>query len=139
MVVTVSSRHMDVSPALKEFAEQKCMKLTRYYDRIQEIEVVFDNTKNAMRTEVIVNAEHRNMFIAHHADDDAYACIDGCVDKLERQLSDHKKKFRNRKHSGGEDKHAMPRKTVGAAGLAATADAPKRSSKPRSGSKSRRK
>jgi len=28
------------------------------------------------------------MFIAHHDHDDAYASIDGCVDKLERQLSD---------------------------------------------------
>jgi ribosome-associated translation inhibitor RaiA len=33
--------------------------------------------------------------------------VDGCIDKLERQLSEHKKKFRNRKHSGGEDKHMM--------------------------------
>jgi ribosomal subunit interface protein len=39
-------------------------------------------------------------FIAHHDDGDAYACIDSCVDKLERQLSDHKKKVRNRKHPG---------------------------------------
>ena len=101
---------MDVSAPLKAYAEQKSMKLTRYYDRIQEIEVVFDNgKKDAMRVEMIVNAEHRNMFIAHHAEEDAYACIDGCMGKLERQLSDHKKKFRNRKHSGGEDKHAMGR------------------------------
>jgi putative sigma-54 modulation protein len=107
LIVTISSRHMDVSPALKAYAEQKSNKLTRYYDRIQEIEVVFDNAKEAMRVEMIVNAEHRNMFIAHVNEENAYACIDGCVDKLERQLSEHKKKFRNRKHSGGEDKHEM--------------------------------
>lgn len=106
MIVTVSSRHMEVSPALKSYAEQKAAKLTKYYDRIQEIEVIFDNAKQAMRVEVIVNAEHRNMFIAHFDDGDAYACIDGCVDKLERQLSEHKKKFRNRKHSG-DDKHLI--------------------------------
>jgi ribosomal subunit interface protein len=98
---------MEVTSALNAYAEQKAAKLTRYYDRIQEIEVVFDNAKESMRVEMIVNAEHKNMFIAHHADDDAYACIDGCFAKLERQLSDHKKKFRNRKHSGGNDKHEM--------------------------------
>jgi putative sigma-54 modulation protein len=98
---------MDVSTSLKAYAEQKSNKLTRYYDRIQEIEVVFDNAKDAMRVEMIVNAEHRNMFIAHDTQESAYACIDGCIDKLERQLSEHKKKFRNRKHSGGEDKHEM--------------------------------
>ena len=107
LIVTISSRHMEVTPALKAYAEQKAAKLTRYYDRIQEIEVVFDNAKESMRVEMIVNAEHKNMFIAHHAGEDAYACVDGCFAKLERQLSDHKKKFRNRKHSGGNDKHEM--------------------------------
>jgi putative sigma-54 modulation protein len=102
--VVVSSRHMDVTPPLKSYAEQKANKLVKYYDRIQEIEVVFDAGKDATRVEMIVNAEHKNMFIAHHNEGDAYACIDGCIDKLERQLSDHKKKLRNRKHPATGDK-----------------------------------
>lgn len=98
MVVTFSSRHMDVSPALKTYAEQKAGKLVKYYDRIQEIEVIFDAAKDAQKVEMIVNAEHRREFIAHHSGDDAYACVDECIAKLERQLSDFKKKVRNRKH-----------------------------------------
>ena len=98
MLVTISSRHMDVTEALKTFAEQKANKLTKYYDRIQEIEVIFDAGKDRTSVEFIVNAEHKNMFVDHHKDGDAYACIDACVDKLERQLSDHKKRIRNRKH-----------------------------------------
>lgn len=103
MVVTVSSRHMNVSPALKTYAEQKADKLTKYYDRIQEIEVVFDAAKDTQSVEMIVNAEHRREFIAHHEGADAYACVDECFAKLERQLSDHKKMVRNRKHP--EDSH----------------------------------
>jgi putative sigma-54 modulation protein len=99
---------MDVTPALKTFAEQKASKLTRYYDRIQEIEVILDTAKelgkNHSKVEMIVNAEHKNMFVAHHDDGDAYAGIDACVDKLERQLSEHKKKIRNRKHPAGNGK-----------------------------------
>lgn len=96
---------MDVTPALKSFAEQKVSKLTKYYDRIQEIEVVLDagkETKNQLHVEILVNGEHKSMFIAHHDDDDAYVAIDACVDKLERQLSEHKKKIRNRKHPEGQ-------------------------------------
>ena len=89
---------MEVTEALKTYAETKANKLSKYYDRIQEIEVILDAHKDATRVEMIVNAEHNGMFIAHHDDGDAYACIDGCVDKLERQLSEHKKKYRNRKH-----------------------------------------
>ena len=98
MVVTVASRHMEVTPALKTYAEQKTAKLHKYYDRIQEIEIVFDSGKSQTLVEMIVNAEHKNMFIARHDEGDAYACIDGCVAKLERQLSEHKKMHRNRKH-----------------------------------------
>ena len=104
MIVTISGRHMDVTPALKQYSEQKAGKLSKYFDRIQEIEVILDASKDSTRVEMIVNAEHKHMFIAHHDHDDAYAGIDGCVDKLERQLSDLKDKYRNRKHSGGEDK-----------------------------------
>ncbi|HEX3357803.1 MAG TPA: ribosome-associated translation inhibitor RaiA [Tepidisphaeraceae bacterium] len=111
MIVTVASRHMEVTPALKSFAEQKAGKLLKYYDRIQEIEVILDSGKEQgkdhIRVEMIVNAEHKNMFIAHHNNGDAYACIDGCIDKLERQLSDHKKKIRNRKHPVEASRKAM--------------------------------
>jgi putative sigma-54 modulation protein len=85
---------MEVTEAMKSFAEAKVNKLLKYYDRIQEIEVVFDKGSahtNEMQVEVIVNAEHKKEFIAHHSHADAYACVDGCVDKLERQLSEHKK------------------------------------------------
>ena len=107
MVVTISSRHMDVTPPMKTYAEQKAGKLVKYYDRIQEIEVIFDAGKDRTRVEMIVNAEHNDVFLAHHDEGDAYACIDGCTHKLERQLSEHKKKFRNRKHPG-EEKPTAP-------------------------------
>ena len=100
MIVTVSSRHMEVTPALKSFAEEKANKLLKYYDRIQEIEVIFDAGKDKTTVEMIVNAEHRNTFIARHDVGDAYACVDECMRKLERQITEHKDKYRNRKHPG---------------------------------------
>jgi putative sigma-54 modulation protein len=89
---------MDVTEAMKAYAEQKANKLSKYYDLIQEIEVIFDAGKQQTKVEMIVNAEHKNTFIANHAEGDAYACVDACADKLERQLTEHKKKHRNRKH-----------------------------------------
>ena len=108
MIVTVSSRHMEVSPALKSFAEQKASKLLKYYDRIQEIEVIFDAGKDQASVEMIVNAEHNGVFVARADQGDAYACVDVCTDKLERQLSDHKKRVRNRKHPGEDKRDIRP-------------------------------
>ena len=102
MTVTVISRHMEVTPALKAYAEEKAGKLSKYYDLIHEIEVILDAAKDGSRVEMIVHAEHRNTFVAHHEEGDAYACIDGCMHKLERQITEHKKKYRNRKHPQDE-------------------------------------
>lgn len=101
MNVVYTTRHMDVSPAIKSYAEEKVQKLTRYYDRIQEIEITFDVTEKPTKTfavEIIVNGEQKKLFVATHRGDDANLCIDGCVRTLERQLSDHHKLVKNRKH-----------------------------------------
>jgi putative sigma-54 modulation protein len=98
VIITVTGRHMEVTPPLKAYAEQKASKLTKYYDLIQAVEVVLDAGKDETSVEMIVDAEHKNTFIAHQNGADAYACIDGCMHKLERQLTEHKQKFRNRKH-----------------------------------------
>jgi putative sigma-54 modulation protein len=108
VLLVVSSRHLEVTGPLKSYAEQKASKLTRYFDRIQEIEVVFDTAKQKVRVEMMVHAERRSMFVANFDHEDAYACVDGCVDMLERQLSEHKKKQRNRKHAT-TDKRQMRR------------------------------
>lgn len=112
MIVRVMSRHMDVTAAIKTYAEQKANKLTKYYDRINEIEVILDagkekTNRDKTQVEVIVHAEHASDFIARHDDGDAYACIDACVDKLERQLTDHKERLRNRKHPDSDAKRGI--------------------------------
>jgi putative sigma-54 modulation protein len=98
MIITVASRHMEVTLPLKAYAESKANKLSKYFDRIQEVEIVIDTSKDQASVEMIVNAEHNGKIVAHHNNGDAYACVDGCIGKLERQLSELKKKLRNRKH-----------------------------------------
>lgn len=101
MHILVTVRHTDASDKLKAFAEEKANKLTRYYDLIQEIEVTIEGGKEGHEghhVEIIVNAEHSDTFVANCSDDNAYAAVDACVEKLERQITEHKKKFRNRKH-----------------------------------------
>jgi len=104
--VIITSRHMEVTESLKEYAEQKAGKLIKYLDKISKMEVVFELVKDEITVEIIVSVEHGGRFVASENGKDAYASIDRCVDKLERQLHEHKDKFRNRKHLAGEDKHA---------------------------------
>ena len=99
MNVIVSSRHAEVPAELKTYAQEKADKLTKYYDRIQEIEVVFEQDKDRHHVEILVNAEHNHTFVAHERDAASlHAGVDACVEKLKHQLSDHHKKVKNRKH-----------------------------------------
>ncbi len=101
MIITLSGRHLDITPAIRSYAEEKAGKLTKYYNLIQEIEVILDGSHDkSKRVEVVVNAEHNNTFVAHHDGEDLYGCIDQAVHKVQTQLTSHKEKHRNRKHMG---------------------------------------
>ena len=100
MEIKVSGRHIDVTAAIREHASQKLLKLPRFFDRIQQMSVVIDRVDhNQHAVEIIVEAEHAEPFLAGESGPDLYACIDEAVRKLERQLSDHKDRLRNRKHN----------------------------------------
>ncbi len=99
MITTLTCRHLEVTPAIREHAEAKANKILKYYDRIKEIEVILDGSEaRHKRVEIIVSADHRNMFVASQEGDDLYACIDLAAHKIERQLTEHKDRLRNRKH-----------------------------------------
>ena len=102
MVITISGRHLDITPAIRQHAEEKANKLPKFYDLIQEIEVILDFVRKPKmkRAEVVVTAEHNNRFVASHDGEDLYGCIDQAVHKVQTQITAHKDKFRNRKHSG---------------------------------------
>lgn len=98
--ILVTARHGEITEEVKEYASRKAEKLLKYYDKIQEIEVILDQDSSSPRVEIIVNAEHRNMFVASEVGEDYFAAIDLTVDKLSHQLTRHKDKHRNRKHPG---------------------------------------
>ena len=98
MEVTVIGRHLEMTDAIREYAEGKVGKLPRYYDRVTEAQLMAEKNERQFTVELRVQAGHHDPFIAHNDGDDLYACIDAVVDKLERQLTDHKEKLRNRRH-----------------------------------------
>jgi len=98
MQVQISSKHMELTPALEEYAQTKVEKFPRYFDRIQMVEVIVDKVKNGYHTEIIVDVEHHDNFVAKSEHEDMYASIDLAVDRSVRQLTDHKSRLRDNKH-----------------------------------------
>jgi len=96
----VKGRHVEVSDEVREYVEDKASKLPRYYDRIQDIEVVLDHESEQFTVEMIVRADRKHTFVGKETGPDTFSLIDLVVEKLERQLIKHKEKNRNHKHDG---------------------------------------
>jgi putative sigma-54 modulation protein len=97
VLTKITARHMDVTDAMKAFVEKKIAKLSKYYNRISETEVIVDKEGLAYKVDLIIKADNRPPFVVHHSGEDLYACVDFAIDKSERQLTKHKEKSRNHK------------------------------------------
>ena len=101
MLFTITGRHIEITEAIKAHAEEKTSKLPKYYDSINQIEVIIDGSEGGKTSvEIIARAEHSQVFVVTEVGEDAYSCIDIAVHKLERQLRRKKTKQRDNKHIG---------------------------------------
>ena len=100
MDIKISGRHLEITPAIRQYAEEKANRLPKFYDLVQDIEIILEVADGRMmRAEVVVIAEHKNRFVAQHEGNDLYGCIDQAMHKVQTQLTAHKERFRNRKHN----------------------------------------
>ncbi len=101
MLFTITGKHFEITDQIRAHAEERTEKLPRYYNSINQIEVIIEGNGADQGVEVIARAEHSNVFIAKESGDDTLTCIDMAVHKLERQLRKKKEKQRNNKHITG--------------------------------------
>ena len=97
MNIAVKARHMHVTEAIRQYIETKVSKLNRFYDNIQTIEIILDVEADKPSVEIVVSAKRKNVFVATHRDDDMYACVDRCLQKISEQLRRHKDRVRDRR------------------------------------------
>lgn len=103
MNFNITGKHIDITDSLKDHVRNKTSKLPKYYNNINEIEVVIDgdvgrSKRVDMNVEIIARAKNKKVFVVKETGDDAYLAVDGAVKKLERQLTKQKEKERNNKH-----------------------------------------
>lgn len=97
--ITITGRHLEITPAIRQYAEEKSARLTKHLDNIVDANIILDGaTDKTKKVEIVVSADH-NRFVASSDGADLYGCIDQVIHKLERQLTDHKERSRNHKHN----------------------------------------
>lgn len=96
MKIMTYGKNIDVTPALKEHAEEKVRKLERYFNG-EPMEVQISMEVERERHIVEVTAFVKGLILrGEEASGDMYASIDGVMDKLERQVRKYKTKIHDR-------------------------------------------
>lgn len=97
MQITISGQNIDVTPSLKEYVEGKFERIERHFDHVIDAHVVLDVDKREQHAEATLNVSGKTLF-AEAANHDMYAAVDLMIDKLDRQVRDHKEKVTNHHH-----------------------------------------
>ena len=92
MNLNVSGHHLDVTPAIQNYIEEKLTRISRHFDQVIDIDVILSVNKLDQKAEAKVHLSGKDLF-CESVDADMYAAIDGLADKLDRVVLKHKEKL----------------------------------------------
>ncbi len=102
MQIRISTRHGHVSDQTQAKITGKLEKLTRFFERLTDIEVTIDlEHRDSPNVDLRVSAEHKHDFVATSQTDNLMTAIDSVIEKMERQLRKYKQKVQERHRSSG--------------------------------------
>ncbi|MCE2924200.1 MAG: ribosome hibernation-promoting factor, HPF/YfiA family [bacterium] len=96
MQINVIGKHMEVTEAIRAYAQKKASKLPMHFDRVQSITLRLeqDPQKTSFHAEVVCDVEKHEDFIGHCHHADLYHAIDEAVAKVDRQVVAFKEKLK---------------------------------------------
>ncbi|MEW7849977.1 ribosome-associated translation inhibitor RaiA [Massilia aurea] len=94
MNLTISGHHLEVTPAIREYVQNKLERIIRHFDQVIDTHVFLavDNLtekEKRQKAEINVQVSGKTLHVASVAQD-LYAAIDMLMDKLDRQILKHK-------------------------------------------------
>jgi len=101
MNISVTGRHVDVTDAMRAYAEEKVAKLDKYLPDNSDASIVLGVEKYRHKAEIQINV-NGILIQAQEETDEMYASIDKALDKLSRRLRRYKEKLKAKKGRGEE-------------------------------------
>jgi len=111
MKFTHVGKKLEVTDALKDYAEKKLKKLDRYFSDDAEAAVLYRMERGRSTAEVTVRCANL-FFRAQQTTNDMYAAIDAIVDVIDRQIRKNKTKLEKRLRSGGFEREIPAQEAV---------------------------
>ncbi|MFH1018092.1 MAG: ribosome-associated translation inhibitor RaiA [Pseudomonadota bacterium] len=97
MKMTITFRHMQSSPAIKEYVDDRLSKLDRYLRHPTDAHVILTVEKSHHFAEIVVSSKGLHAKGSGRTQD-MYAAIDGAVEKVEKTLKRYHDKKIQKSH-----------------------------------------
>ena len=98
---TIRGKNIEITQPLRDYVEKRVGKVTKYFEKIEEISVLLTVTKGQHVVEVTVEVPNGVLLRGEESTTDMYTSIDLVVEKLERQIHKQKTKLAKRFRGGG--------------------------------------
>ena len=110
MQINMQGKNIELTDALKEYAQKKLNKVEHFFHNIQkiDIELEVDKIKEEAQRQIAKVSVFASGTVLHatEATGDMYASIDLIVDKIDHQIKKFKEKLiQERRRDSAKDKH----------------------------------
>ncbi|MDD3677363.1 MAG: ribosome-associated translation inhibitor RaiA [Thauera propionica] len=97
MNLNITGRHVEVTPAIRDYVSTKLDRVIRHFDNVTSVAVILSVEKLKQKAEVTLHVRGKDLFVESD-DADLYAAIDSMADKLDRQVQKYKQKMADHNH-----------------------------------------
>ena len=106
MNLNITGRHFEVTPALKEYVENKFNKINNHFDHVINAKFILSVEKLDNIIDATIHLPNLDIN-AKSVCDDMYKSIDLVINKLDKQVIKHKSKNKNHHQSEGSIKRKV--------------------------------
>ena len=104
MNILITGQHLDLTPAIRAYVENKLDRVIRHFDQVIDIAVILGvdtpaDKERRHRAEVNLRVKG-DVLHAESRAEDLYAAIDTLVEKLDRQVLKLKEKIKGHRQTG---------------------------------------
>lgn len=91
MELHISSKNIEITPAIKQYTEDKFKTLASHFKPVDRIHIAFNIVNRTQTAEATTHVYNTDIH-ASATHDDLYTAINELVHKLDKQLTTHKQK-----------------------------------------------
>ncbi|MFA5487894.1 MAG: ribosome-associated translation inhibitor RaiA [Candidimonas sp.] len=97
MNLSITGRHLEVTPAIREYVMNKMARVSRHFDNVIDTQVILSIERVNHTAEATMRLPGKDIH-CEATDENLYASIDLLADKIDRQVIKYKTKTQNHAH-----------------------------------------